>query len=243
MSAPNFTIYLQALGGKFLGPNAYNTNNISIVLSYSGGVVSFHYNLSNNPHDGAINTSFTAAATSPSPILTAQATGNPDVNYLTPGSDTICAVGFVATKAAYETATLTITIPTSNGKSLVFTEAVVLSSLQTSYRLIIPIPGLLLLPGQNACNSNNLSVFVKMMCGCGITTGLKNSFWSPGDFSVQADVIYTDITSESFPMSFDPVTNDSLFFVIVPNSENIFHVTFTAQQQSTSNYGYLIQAL
>jgi hypothetical protein len=235
---PNLNVYLQALGGKFLGPNAYDTNNITITLNYSGGEIKLPYNLDNNPDDGQINTTFTSDLTSCLPILTAQQTGNPVVNYLTPLDTTIVAKAGITIKDKYETGTLVVTIPTPDGKPLVFSETVVLSSLQLNDRFIIPIPGLLLTGGQNSPKSTTISVFVKMMCGCGITKGLPNSFWSPLDFTVQAEVIDSKGTTKNVPLAFDTVTNDSLFFATVPDTENVQQVNFTARQISTGNFGY-----
>lgn len=240
MPTPNFTLYLQALGGKFLGPHAYNTNDITVTLNYSGGTVTLSYNLDSSPDDGGISAEFTSGTSSPFPILTQLEIGGTAVNYLTPDAGTICAQTSILVPQTEETATLTVTVPLPNNITQTFTQNVLLSPEQNNYRLIMPIPGLLLLPGAPV-NETQLAVYVKMMCGCQVTTGLPTSFWYVGDFVVSATLVFSDGTTQQVPMAFDENTNSSLFVATVNNTggPQVVQVNYTATQISTGNYGFL----
>mgnify|MGYP001449042624 CR=1 FL=1 len=54
----HITIYLQALGGKFLGPNAYNTNDIKLSLTLDGKPTPITYQLTDNVNAGVIGPAF-----------------------------------------------------------------------------------------------------------------------------------------------------------------------------------------
>ena len=54
-------IYLQALGGKFLGPNAFNNSEIEISFKYSGGSFSIPYPIIASTNDGVISPATTVA--------------------------------------------------------------------------------------------------------------------------------------------------------------------------------------
>src|ERR1700704_2214605 len=94
----NITIYLQALGGKFLGPNAYKTDSIKLDIKQRDKTDRITYRLGDNANDGGIGADFLSSPTSGEglssflPILTPTADGgsNPAVNYLTPDNLTIC---------------------------------------------------------------------------------------------------------------------------------------------------------
>jgi hypothetical protein len=68
---------------------------------------------------------------------------------------------------------------------------------------------------------------------------LSQFFLVARDFTVQAQAVYTDGSTQTYTLAFDTVTNNSLFFAAVNNPENIKEVNFTAQQNSTANYGVL----
>jgi hypothetical protein len=235
----NLFIYLQALGGKFLGPNAYNNSEIKVTFRYSGGEFEIPYNVIASTNDGQISPVFSLGNSSPMPILTpSELSGqNPIVNYLTTNINTIMALSKAFDLPnTNEIAILTINIPTPSGKSLCYIESVLLIPQQEFYKITVVIPGLLVEP--NATNiANNISVYVKMMCGCKVSVGLPTSFWSPSDFMVNANVIYKDGSVQSYPLSFDTQANDSLFVAPVSDAENIKSISFYAQQASTGNFG------
>ena len=238
MPTPNFTLYIQALGGKFLGPNAYNTNDISVTLNYSGGTVSIPYNLNSSPDDGTIGAEFTSGSSSPLPILTQLEIGGVAVNYLTPDANTICAQTSITLPGSEETATITVTIPVPNNISVTITQQILLSPQQDNYRLFLAVPGLLLEPGSTG-TANQVAVYVKMMCGCKVTTGLSTSFWYVGDFQVTAQILFSDGSTQIVPMQFDESTNSSLFYANISTTKTIVQTNFSALQQSTGNYGFL----
>lgn len=236
------TVYLQALGGKFLGPHAYMTDEITVTLAYSGGTISLPYALGSMSNDGSISTDFTVGSSSFMPILTAQQSGNPVVNYLTADANTISAQAELVLTNDSETGMLSISVPRPDGAPLVLEQSVLLVQTQTMYNPIIVVPGLLLIPGQGDPDPYSISVFVKMMCGCQVTINMPTSFWSPSDFTVSAEVWYADGSMQVCQLSFDVTTNNSLFHTGVEDYYNIVQVNFTARQSSTGNYGYLSQS-
>ncbi len=241
----NLFIYLQALGGKFLGPNAYNSNEIKIIFRYSGGEFELPYRVISSTNDGSISPVFSAGNSSPMPILTPSdlAGQNPSVNYLTTNINTIVALSkvFVLPKTN-EMATLTAKIPTPTGKVLTISESVWLISEQEFYKITLVVSGLLL-EVNPAKIDGEISIFVKMMCGCKVSVGLPTSFWSPNDFMVNANVVYTDDSTQQYTLSFDLEANNSLFSAKVQNLEKIKSINFYAQQASTENYGALEQIM
>jgi hypothetical protein len=239
-----FQVYVQALGGKFLGPNAYNNMAIRLSLALPGELQPVHIPYVVTPtitNDGNISGTFTDGATSFMPILTMPATAaaNPAVNYLTPDANTIAGNCSILLPAKEEQAVLTVIIPTPSGNQLIFKQPVLLSPLKTSYKVSIVIPGLLLTAGTVNTASGNISVFVKMMCGCKITQGLATSFWTVSDFEVSAYVKFADNTSGYYTLSFDQPANDSMFAAAITGKPAITHVEFSAMQKSTGNYGFL----
>lgn len=243
------TIYLQALGGKFLGPNAYNTDSIRLSLTLQGETLPVTYQLQENVNDGEIGPDFVSSssieeASSFVPILTPTSTdgGNPAVNYLTPNSLTIR--GAVAVTLSQPTAlgNVSVSIPRPQGDDLVLTQSIALNQLQSDYRVIMVVPGLLLEEptGFSPANmSNRISLYVKMMCGCPITTGIPKSYWAQDDFLVSAELIYKSGASASLSLSFTSDATLSLFQATVNEIANIRQVNFTARQKSTGNIGYL----
>jgi hypothetical protein len=246
----NITIYLQALGGKFLGPNAYNTDNIKLSITLQGDTLPITYHLKDNVNDGAIGPNFISSLPSIEgissflPILTPTPdTGSdPAVNYLTPNNLTIC--GTVAVTLSRPTAlgTVSVSIPRPQGDDLVLTQSIALNQMQVDYRVIVVVPGLLLEePPASAMPdaSDSIFVYVKMMCGCPITTGIPKSYWAQNDFLVSAEVIYKDGGSDSQSLTFTSDATPSLFHAAVNDGANIKRVNFTARQKSTGNIGYL----
>lgn len=246
----DINIYIQALGGKFLGPNAYHTDSIKLSLTLQGDTLPITYHLKDNANDGAIGPNFISSLPSIEgmssflPILTpTRAAGSdPAVNYLTPNTLTIC--GTVAVTLSRPTAlgTVSVSIPRPQGDDLVLTQSIALNQMQADYRVIVVVPGLLLEePPASAMpdTSDSIFVYVKMMCGCPITTGIPKSYWAQNDFLVSAEVIYKDGGSDSRSLTFTSDATPSLFHAAVNDSANIKRVNFTARQKSTGNIGYL----
>lgn len=232
------TVYLQALGGKFLGPHAYMPGDITVGLFYAGADIPFSYALSSTSNDGIISGDFTVGASSFMPILTMQpGGGNPAVNYLATDANTISGQGQVVLSGYQEVSTLLISVPQPGGL-LSINQSITLKQEQTAYSFIIIVPGLLLTPGPELL-AGTVSVFVSMMCGCKITVNTPTSFWPPSDFIVSAEVCYSDGSTQVYPMNFDVTTNNSLFCAEVANRASVTQVNFTARQTSTGNYGYL----
>ena len=246
MATASITIYLQALGGKFLGPNAYQTDNIKINLSYSGGQVDFPYQLVPGvSDDGIISQGFTDGSSSFMPILNMPGLSgqNPNVFYLTPGPHTIAATGELELPPSNEIASLQVSIPSPNDNMLQFTQAVILTPEQTDYRITVVVPGLLLQANTENPIPGAVSVFATMMCGCKATVGLPTSFWNPNDFTVSANVLYKNGTQMAYTLSLNEQTNNSLCSAPVQNDAEIQSIDFTAQQKSTANYGALLQTM
>lgn len=235
-------LYLQALGGKFLGPNAYAHAQIECSLETSRGAHAFSYQVVPGiTNDGEIGTSFLTGSTSPAPILTmpASGTGNPATNYLTADITTVVGILAHSLPEANEYATLTARIPTPSGTPVVVQQSLLLCSDIVDYRVFMTVPGLLVQPDPGT--GPDLSVYVQMMCGCKVTQGLPTSFWTPSDFVVSALVHYKHGKSASYPMAFNAQANNSSFCVTVPDRDKIARVTFFAQQKSTGNYGAYTQ--
>lgn len=81
-------VYIQALGGKFLGPNAYKTDSIKLSLRLHDDTLPITYQLEGQANDGEIGPDFLVSlpsiqgSSSFLPILTpvAAAGSNPAVN-------------------------------------------------------------------------------------------------------------------------------------------------------------------
>jgi hypothetical protein len=244
------TIYLQALGGKFLGPNAYKTDGIKLSITLQGNTLPITYQLNDNVNDGAIGPNFMNSLPSIKgissflPILTPMlATGSePAVNYLTPNNLTICGTVAVTISQPTLLGTVSVSIPRPQGDDLILTQSIALNQMQEDYRVILVVPGLLLEePPASAMPdmSNSIFVYVKMMCGCPITTGIPKSYWAQNDFLVSAEVIYKNGGSDRQSLTFTSDATPSLFHAAVNDIANIKLVNFTARQKSTGNIGYL----
>jgi hypothetical protein len=244
------TIYLQALGGKFLGPNAYKHDSIKLSVTLQGKTLPIAYQLQPNGNDGGIGPNFLSSLPSIEglssfvPILTPMpGTGsNPAVNYLTPNNLTICGTVEATLDQPTVLGTISASIPRPQGDDLVLTQSIALNQLQGDYRVIVVVPGLLLEkpPASLSANlSNSISVYVKMMCGCPITTGIPKSYWAKDDFRVSAEVIYKNGGSDRLSLTFTSDATPSLFHATVNDIANIKRVNFTARQKSTGNIGYL----
>lgn len=249
-TSAKITIYLQALGGKFLGPNAYKTDSIKLSLTLQGSTLPVSYQLSDNVNDGAISPNFLSSLPSIKgissflPILTPMpASGSdPAVNYLTPNNLTICGTVAVTVSEPSVLGTVSVSIPRPQGDDLVLTQSIALNQMQADYRVIVVVPGLLLEePTASAIPdmSGSIFVYVKMMCGCPITTGIPKSYWAQDDFLVSAEVIYKNGGSNRQSLTFTSDATPSLFHAAVNDIANIKQVNFTARQKSTGNIGYL----
>lgn len=241
MSNPNFTVFLQALGGKLLGPHSYYTANdgIIVTLSYSGGGITMPYP-QQAANDGSPSTTYLPGATTPFPILTQQANGNPIVNYLTlpatSGGSIICAQATITPAFPFEIGTLNISVPTPNGAPITITEQVFLSANNDNMQTVtVPVPGLLLENGVYSLGQNSASVLVKMMCGCPIE---NNGIWPPSDFEVQAVTSYIGTSTPSYyPMQFDGSTASLFTASGFGNTAQMDAVVIIARQLSTGNFG------
>lgn len=241
MSTPNLTVYIQALGGKLLGPHSYYTANdgITVTLTYSGGNVNMPYP-QQAANDGSPSTTYLPGATTPFPILTQQANGNPTVNYLTlpatSGGGIICAQATITSATPFEVGTLNISIPTPNGGPLILTEQVFLSGYNNGMQTVtVPVPGLLLVNGVYSMGQNSASVLVKMMCGCPIE---NNGTWPPADFIVQAVVTYNGSSAPAYyPMQFDGTTASLFTASGFGDPDQMTSVNIIAIQVSTGNFG------
>ncbi|MBL7700678.1 MAG: hypothetical protein JNM14_00390 [Ferruginibacter sp.] len=242
-STANITIYLQAVGGHFLGANAYDPGGISITLKYSGGKIKIPYNVI--PHftdDGNVSPNFTEGASSFLPIITipqpAPAVQAGAVNYLSGDFTTVAARANIKLASVVEFAELSVNVPTTSGQPFQISQSVILNPAQPEYKIIVPVPGLYLSAGNLP---KAVSVFVKMMCGCPVTAAPPASLWPANDFVVFANV--TDISGGStvYSLTYDTSqTGNSLFSAaLLPGQKKIKSVTYTALQKSTANYGVL----
>jgi hypothetical protein len=250
-TAANITIFLQALGGKFLGPNAYKTDNIKLALTLRGSTLPINYKLGDKTNDGGIGDDFisslpsTYGLSSFLPILTPlpDSESNPAVNYLTPDDLTIRGTVAVTFSEPTVLGYVRVSIPRPEGDDLVLTQTIALNHLQAEYRVIVVVPGLLLEATEGSVRtdlSNRICVYVKMMCGCPITTGIPNSYWAADDFLVSGEVFFRNgATPEIRDLTFTSDETPSLFHAAVSDLGNIKLVNFTARQKSTGNIGYL----
>lgn len=247
MNSVNITVFLQAAGGKFLGPNAYSNSNIRIYLIVEGKSYPFNYDAAaSGIDDGNISQQFSNASPYASPILTLQTSGsgNPisqyQTNYLSIDDNTVRGTVSVSLPdAPYINATIQAYVPKPTGLTLLVEQLIVLVPQQTEYTFLLPVAGLLLEPNPVTQPDGFLSVLVKMMCGCKITVGNPNSFWSPDDFDVVANVTFADNSTVAYPMNFDGSSNDSSFYAGIPAASRVLFVCYTAQQHSTGNVGFL----
>jgi hypothetical protein len=244
------TVFVQALGGKFLGPNAYKTDSIKLSLTLQGKTVPITYQLGNKTNDGGIGPDFivglpsTKGLSSFLPILTPVTVKktSPAVNYLTPNNLTICGTVAVTVSKPIVLGTVSVSIPRPQGDDLVLKQSIALNQMQADYRVVLVVPGLLLEeppPSASPDTSKSISVYVKMMCGCPITTGIPKSYWAQNDFVVVAEVIRKNGESHKQSLTFTSDATPSLFHATVSDLADIKLVNFTARQKSTGNIGYL----
>ena len=191
----NSTIYLQALGGKFLGPHAYSLKNITLSIKLPNEEPrSISYKLVDGGGDGDIGPKFVydkiGGLSSFLPILTPAIVNDPSpaVNYLTPEDSTICGTDSITVSQPIVLATISASIPRPQGGALELEQSIALDQMQADYRVIMVVPGLFLEEFKPPDMTNSIFVSVKMMCGCPITTGIPNSYWAECDFAVNAVV-------------------------------------------------------
>jgi len=242
----NIIIYLQAVGGHFLGANAYNPAGILISLKYSGGKIKIPYTVT--PYftdDGNVSPDFTEGASSFLPIITIPqpmpAEQVAAVNFLSADFTTIAGRADIKLPTAVELAELSVSVPTTSGRPFQLSQSVLLNPVQPEYKIVLPVPGLYL----SASNiPKTASVFVKMMCGCPVTAGPPASLWPANDFLVNANVLDTSGGNTAYLLTYDTTqTGNSLFSVpLAQNQKRVRSVTYTAVQKSTGNYGVLVTA-
>jgi hypothetical protein len=240
----NISIYLQAIGGHFLGANAYNPANISVSLSYSGGNINIPYPLTTHfSDDGNVSPHFTDGASSFLPVITIPppppAAQVPTVNFLSADFTTVAARAVITLPAAVEMATLTVSVPTTMGMPVLLSQQFLLNPAQPAYKIIVPVAGLYL---SAAAVTESIAVFVKMMCGCPVTAGPPASLWPFTDFTVYANVLDTSGGNTAYLLMYDTAqTGNSLFTApLLNNQKPVKSVSFTAFQKSTGNYGVLV---
>lgn len=243
----SISVYLQALGGHFLGANAYDPVNITISLKYSGGQISIPYMITTCfTDDGNVSPNFTTGASSFMPIISIPqplpAVQISTVNFLSPDFTTIAGKANIALPTDIELADLEISVPTTLGKPTLFKQQVLLNPGQPDYKIIVVVPGLYL---SASSIKGSVSVFVKMMCGCPVTPGPPASLWPSNDFTVYANVLDTSGNTTPYPLTYDTTqTGNSLFSaLLLPDQKPVKSVTFTAVQKSTGNYGVLVQQI
>jgi hypothetical protein len=250
-STANLTIYLQAVGGHFLGANAYLPGHISIALKYSGGKIIIPYTVTKYfTDDGNVSPDFTEGASSFLPIITipqpAPGAQVAAVNFLSADFTTIAATANIKLPASVEFAELSVSVPTTSGKPFLISQTVILNPDQPAYKLIVPVPGLYLsedtIPKPAAMPPKTVWVYVKMMCGCPVTAGPPASLWPANDFVVYAKVLDTSGGITEYPLTYDATqpTNSLFSAALSPKQKPIKSVTYTALQKSTGNYGVLV---
>jgi hypothetical protein len=246
----NITIYLQAVGGHFLGANAYDPAGISISLKYSGGKIKIPYTVTPSfTDDGNVSPNFTDGASSFLPIITIPqplpAVQVAAVNFLSPDFTTIAAKANIKLSTAVEFAELLVSVPTTSGKPILLSQSVILNPAQPEYKIILPVPGLYLSVSNIPKIPKMVFVFVKMMCGCPVTPGPPASLWPANDFTVYANVVDTSGGITEYLLTYNTAqTGNSLFSApLLPKQKKVKSVTYTAIQKSTGNYGVLVDPL
>lgn len=245
----NFEIYLQALGGKFIGQNAYLPANIKVHVFVNGIEHRLPYfsapsNPPNPPDDGAVGPAYFDGVSSVVPILTNHPTTAlvpVEINYLTPQPGyTVVAKGPVDLKNANETGELVVEYPipgpNNSTKTLTIRQPVVLNALQTNYKFTVVVPGLLV--HTPVLTGNQVSAVVTMMCGCRVSNGSTPPFWLPADFEVVAHVAYKQKPAVQVPLSIVTTGSASAFAGTLTDTIDIESITVTANQKSTGNFGF-----
>jgi hypothetical protein len=241
----NLTVYLQALGGKFLGINAYQASKAVITLSIGNNTFTIPYTVPpgnpTNPDDGIISNEFTIGASSFMPILTIPNNNQKQtlVNYLTVNNNTACGKLAFSLPETITAATLNVWLPSPTVPAgLRFTQTVLLNPKQTNYKVTVVIPGLLVQAAIPSPVIGKLAVFVQMMCGCRVMQTNGVFIWPPNDFEVTALIKYANqSTGITAKMTWDATTNNSLFVHDLPFPNLLQSVLFSARQLSTGNIG------
>jgi hypothetical protein len=246
MTTARITVYLQALGGKFLGPNAYHTNDIKLTLTLDGKTSDITYKYMSGENDGSVGPTFETPPknqlSSFLPILTPNiSTPSPAVNYLTPIAGTICGKIDANVTQLQMLGTLSASIPRPHEDDLVLTQSIALNQMQSDYRAIMVVPGLLLEQPTQAeipVGSNSLFVSVKMMCGCPIKADATKFYWVESDFDVSAEIFLKN--GKPFPekLTFFPDPNTPSLFRASVLAADVHMANFTAIQKSTGNIGF-----
>jgi hypothetical protein len=238
------TVFLQAIGGHFLGANAFEPNNITVNFRYSGGEINMPYLVTQHfTDDGNVSPNFTNGASSFMPIITIPQPSAPIqtsmVNFLSGDFTTISAQANIDLPNDIEMATLSVSVPTTTGKPFLINQTVILNPAQPDYKIILPVAGLYL---SASALPNSISVFVKMMCGCPVTLGPPASLWAANDFTVYANVLDTSGETTPYLLTYDVTQqSNSLFSAALSATQlPIKSVSFSAFQKSTGNYGVLV---
>ena len=238
----NITIYLQAVGGHFLGAHAYDYTKIKVKLSYSGGDIDMPYTVTSNfTDDGNASPGFTTGASSFMPIITIPQTAGQAaaVNFLSADFTTIAAKATIDLPNVIEFGEITVSVPTTLGKPFLISQSLILNPAQPAYQVIIPVAGLLV---SVADVTGSIAVEVKMMCGCPVTEGPPASLWPANDFTVYANVLDINNNTTPYLLTYTPdqTGNSQFSAALQSNQAKISSVSFTALQKSTGNYGALV---
>lgn len=241
----NFEVYLQALGGKFIGQNAFLPHQIKVSIFINGIVhpLSYYSGKTNPPDDGEVGPAYFDGSSSVVPILTnnpTKAVVPVTINYLTPQPGiTVVAKGSADLNNANEIAELVVEypIPGPNNtiKTLTIRQPMQLNAFQLQYKTTVLIPGLLV--HTPTLKDNKLSAVVTMMCGCRVSNGSTPPYWLPADFKVLAQVAYKNQPSVQLPLSLVREGSASEFEGTLTNTTDIESITVIANQQSTGNFG------
>ncbi|HEY9262768.1 hypothetical protein [Chitinophaga sp.] len=243
MNPLNITVYLQALGGKLLGPNAYNPNynSITVLINLDGTLIDLNYDAGSSTDDGNFTPLVSGSTPYLLPILTPNGSNGGQVDYLAADSNTVSATPYTTAPIVIESitpATIIATIPYPDSKPLTITQNILLIPTQSSYTFTLIVPGLLLEQNTATPPPNGISVLVKMMCGCQVSVNTYKSYWSPEDFDVTAYIAYSDGSIVTYAMTIDTSSNDSSFIATIDDL-SYTQIYYTAQQRSTGNYGSL----
>ena len=230
----NFFVYVQALGGKFLGPNAYQPGDIKVVLKTADGEHKLPYYEAGLTDGDLPSSAYAYMESSFLPILTFNPLTDvaPTVNYLTPNDSTVVAHGYIALPEQTTVAELTVEVPRPTDSCIILNQQVLLNRNQAVYDLTVVVPGLLI--KSVAVDGSKVQATVTMMCGCEIKEAF---FWIPSDFEVYAWVSYKQSPPRRFPLIFDETTDASVFIGDIQDFDDPVSILFTARQLSTGNYG------
>jgi hypothetical protein len=246
LTSANFEVYLQALGGKFIGQNAFMPAKIEVHIFINGIAHKLPYfsGPTNPPDDGEVGPAYFDGASSVVPILT----NNPvnavvpvAINFLTPQPGlTVVAKGPIDLKDANEVAELVVYYPIpgpdNTVKTLTIRQPITLNAFQLNYRMTVVVPGLLV--HTPVLNGAQISAVVTMMCGCKVSNGTTPPYWLPADFNVVAQVAYKNQQTVPVSLSLLPDGATSTFAGTLASTDGIESITIIANQQSTGNFGF-----